>query len=53
MIIAISIILLTLGVLFYRFILSVPDVVLSALHIPLWFVLGVVGGVVAWLIVED
>lgn len=53
MIIAGSIILLTLCVLFYRFTLTVPDIVLSAFHIPLWLTLGVVGGVVAWLIADD
>jgi hypothetical protein len=53
MIIAYSIILLALGVWFYRLVIGVPDAILAALHVPLWLVLGITGGVVAWMIADD
>ena len=53
MLLATSIILLVLCIVFYQVTLTIPYNLLNGFHIPFWLTLGVVGGVVAWLIADE
>ncbi|MEO1211768.1 MAG: hypothetical protein AAFX78_19940 [Cyanobacteria bacterium J06638_20] len=53
MLLAVSIILLVLCVLFYQVTLTIPYNLLSGFHIPFWLTVGMAGGIVAWLMADD
>jgi hypothetical protein len=52
MLLAVSLILLTLCVFFYQVTLTIPYNVLNGFHIPFWVTAGMIGGVVAWLMAD-
>lgn len=53
MLIAVGLLTLLVSLLLYRFFLVWPIAFLSWLHLPSWFVVGIIGGLVAWCLADD